>query len=328
MNTTSWIRAACVLAILAGALVEGQAQTAARVPRVGILELYRSPSPPSPGSVLWHLQQMGYVTGQNVVFERRAADGHGERLPELAAELVRERVDAIVAFTNVPAFAAKAATSTIPIVVWGAHAAVDTGLVAALAHPGGNVTGVESLAPELDAKRLEVLKEIVPGLSRLSVLYNPSDPGSLHHLKSVQSASRALGLTVAQLEVRRAEDYDATLAQASARRPEGLVMFTDPLTFVQWKRVAEFALANRIPTVCEFRQLAQAGCLIAYGPTFDEFAQRSARQIDLILRGTKPADLPFEQVTRFELVVNLKTARAIGVTIPYSILLRASEVIE
>lgn len=263
-----------------------------------------------------------------MVYEVRSAELKPERLPRLAEELVRLRVDVIVAFTNPAAFAAKAATSSIPIVVWGAHAAVDTGLVASLARPGGNLTGVESLAPELDAKRLEMLKEIVPGLARVGVLFDPADQGSAPHMKSIEAASWALGLVAAPLEAQPGDGIDSAFTAFKAQRLSALVTFTSALTFVQWKRVADFTLANRIPTACEFRALAQFGCLIAYGPTFDEFSQRNARQVDLILKGARPADLPFEQATRFEPIVNMKTARAIGVTIPRSVLLRADEAIE
>jgi putative ABC transport system substrate-binding protein len=240
------------------------------------------------------------------------------------------KVDLIVAFQTPSALAAREATAAIPIVMAPVGDPVGSGLVASLARPGGNVTGVESLAPELDAKRLELLKQIVPGLATVGVLYNPADQGTPIHLKSVQAASRILHVAVTPLEVRQLEDFDAVLSAPAGKPFDALLTFTDGwLTSGRhWKRVADFARAHRIPTVCEFRFYTELGCLIAYGPTFDEFSQRTARQIDLILKGAKPADLPFEQVTRFELVVNMKAARAIGVTIPQSVLLRADEVIE
>lgn len=322
-------RALVVAAIVAASWVgAGEAQQSAKVPVVGFL----TPSPAStalaPKSIRKHLAVLGYIEGQNVVAVLRG-DGDPQRLAELAVELVRMKVDVINAVTNEAAFAAKNATRTIPIVVWASHAAVETGLVKSLARPGGNVTGVESLAPELDARRLQMLKEIVPGLAKVGVLYNPTDQGSPFHLEFVRAAARALQVDVVPLEVRTADDLDRVLSASAGRSFEALVAFTDGRVIVRnWKQVSDFAQAHRIPTACEFRVLAQMGCLIAYGATFDEFSQRNARQIDLILKGAKAGDLPFEQVTRFELLVNMKTARAIGATIPRSVLLQATELIE
>ena len=319
-----------VLALSTAALwpTASDAQQLAKVPRVGFLTPGQTTETSPPGLVRKYLRDLGYVNGQNVIYELRAADGHPERLPDLADELVRMKVDVIYAFTSPAAFVAKSATSSIPIVAV-VHAALDTGLVKSLARPGGNVTGVETLAAELDAKRLELLKEIVPGLTKVGVLYNPADQGTPFHLKSVQAAGRTLRVGVVPLEVRQPEDFDVVFSPAAGKAFDALVTFTDAwLTSGHWKRAADFALAHRIPTACEFRFYAQLGCLIAYGTTLDEFAQRNARQIDLILKGAKPAELPFEQVTRFELLVNMKTARALGVTIPQPVLLRADEVIE
>ena len=288
------------------------------------------PDVPPPGTARRALGDLGYVNGKNVIFEVRSSGNDAQRLAEMADELVRLKVDVIVAGLNQAAFAARRATSTIPIVVMGAHAAVEIGLVKSLARPGGNVTGVESLAPELDAKRLELLREILPRLGRVGLLHNPADPGAAAHLRSIAAAARSLTpeAGVTPLEVRNAADFEPLFETPAARALDAVVLLTDPLTFVEGRRFAEIALAHRIPTACEFRFLAQWGCLIAYGPTPDEFAQRSAHQVDLILKGAKPGDLPFEQVTRFELVVNLKTARALGIALPVSVLLRADAVIE
>jgi putative ABC transport system substrate-binding protein len=304
------------------------AEQSAKVARIGFLVAGGPANAVREPALRQRLEELSYIDGKNMVIETRYAEGKPERLPELAAELVRLKVDAIVAFTNVCAFAAKNATSTIPIVVWGSHGAVETGLVASLARPGGNVTGVESLAPELDAKRIELLKEIVPGLSQLAVLYDAGDQGSPLHLKWTQAAGRALSVAVSRLEVRRPEDFDTVFSTVAGKRLDGLLMFTGALTASNWKRVADFAHKNRLPTMCEFKYLADAGCLVSYGPTYVEFAQRTADQIDKILKGAKPADLPMEQPTRLELVVNLKTAKALGVTIPQSVLVRADRVIE
>lgn len=302
------------------------AEQPAKVARIGWLS--SGSKGPATKLIGQQLQELGYVEGKNMVIEYRYAGDKLERLPELAAELVRLKVDVIVAVTNAAAFAAKNATSTIPIVVWGAHGALETGLVPKLARSGTNITGVESLAPELDAKRLELLKELVPGLAQIAVLYNAGDQGSPIHLKYTQAAGRTLGVSVSPQEIRHAEDFDAAFSTLAARRPDGLLTFTDPLTFLNWKRVGDFAEQNRLPTMCEFKEMVQAGCLASYGPDQQEFAQRNAQQIDKILKGAKPADLPMEQCTRFELWVNLKTAKALGLTIPQSVLVRADKVIE
>ena len=298
------------------------------VARLGILRLSTAEEVGAGDLFQRSLQTLGWVEGKSLHVERRFANYQAERLPELAAELVRARVDVILAFTNLPAFAAKGATRTIPIVVWGAHDAVGTGLARTLARPGGNVTGVESLAPELDAKRLELLKQIVPGLKNLAVLYNPDDPGSPIHLRSVGRVGQMLGFGISKLEVRRAADYESMFAVAAGTLPDGLLMLTDVVTFWNWRRVAEFAQKHRVPTVCEFSGLADAGCLVSYGPSFAEITERAAAQVDRILHGARAADLPFEQPTRFELIVNLKTARAIGFAVPQMVLLRADRVVE
>jgi putative ABC transport system substrate-binding protein len=262
------------------------------------------------------------------VFESRFADWQPERLPTLAAELVRQKMDVIVAIANETAFAAKAATATVPIVVWGAHGAVETGLVSSLAHPGANITGIETLAPELDAKRMALLKEIVPDLNEVAVLFNASDQASSLHLASTRGAPQTLKVSVSPMEVRRAEDLTAALPAIERKKTSGLLIFTDPLIRAQWSRVAEFAQQHGIPTVCEFKAFAEAGCLVAYGPIIGESYDRVAYQVDRILKGTKPADLPVEQSTKFELVINLKTAKALGLTIPPSVLARADDLIQ
>jgi putative ABC transport system substrate-binding protein len=288
--------------------LSAHAQQSARKFRIGFLDTGQSLAVPN------LLTDLGYIDGQNAVFEHRSSQAEPERAAEMAADLVRSKVDVIIAFTNVNAFAAKQATSTIPIVVWASHGALATGLVSNLAHPTSNVTGIESLAPEIDTKRVELLKEIVPGLMRVAALYSPNDHGAPTHLKYTEDAARTFGVRVLPLEVRATADYDRVFAPLSAEPIGGLVMFTDPLTWANWNRVADFAFANRLPTVCEFRQLAESGCLVSYGPTFDEFDRRVASQVNRILKGKQPADVPYEQVTRFELVINLKTAHAMGIT--------------
>jgi putative ABC transport system substrate-binding protein len=314
---------ACV-ALAGNDPVAVHAEQVTKLPRVGLLANHDCDM----SSVFAELGQLGWIDGKTMTVECRHVGGQAERLPEAAAQIVRLDPDVILAVTNSAAFAAKKATSRIPIVVFGAHAAVEVGLVASLARPGGNITGVESLAPQLDAKRLELLKEIVPRLSTIAVLYNALDQGSLAHLESVAEAGRKLGVVPSSLEVRKPADFEAVLQVASEHLPEGLLTFTSPLTFSQWNRVAAFALARRLPTICEFKEMVSAGCLVSYGPSFAEFGRINARQIDRILRGAKVAELPFEQPTRYELAINLAIARALGITIPKEVLVRADQVIE
>lgn len=315
---------ACIVALSIAVLpvLSVHAQQSAKKFRIGFLDTGQSLAVPK------LLTDLGYIDGQNAIFEHRSSQAQSERAAEMAADLVRSKVDVIIAFTNVNAFAAKQATSTIPIVVWASHGALATGLVSSMAHPTGNVTGIESLAPEFDAKRVELLKAIVPWLMRVAALYSPNDQGAPTHLKYTEDAARALGVRVLPLEVRAPADYDSVFAPLAANPIGALVMFTDPLTWANWKRVADFVFANRLPTVCEFRQLADSGCLVSYGPTFDEFDRRVASQVDRILKGKRPADVPYEQMTRFELVINLRTAETLGITIPRSVLVRADEIIQ
>ena len=322
--TSLWSLTAALWLAASGALA---ADEPSRVKRIGVLML-GDPDSDAGVRVMRRLAALGVVDGKSAVFVPRYAQWQAERLPGLAAELVLAKVDVIVATTNLPAFAAKRATATVPIVVWAAHDTVGTGLAKSLARPGGNVTGTESLAPELDAKRVELIREIVPGLKTLAVLYNADDQGSPIHLRLALASAKSLGFRVAQLAVRGAADYDAVLASAAGQHLDGLLMFTDNVTFANWGRVAEFALRTHLPTVCEFAPLVEAGCLVSYGPSFAELDERVAQQVDRILKGAKPADLPFEQPTRYELVVNLKTARSIGVTLPQLLLLRADRVLE
>ena len=297
-----------------------------RLLRIGAFQTHASFGGP-PALIREELRKLGWVEGKDFVIEYRSANGDPARLPEVAAELVKLNVDVILAIANSGAFAARSATRTIPIVVWGMHGGVEIGLVSDLRRPEGNLTGTESLAPEIDAKRVALLKEIVPGLSRLAVLYDATDQGSPAHLKSTQAAGRALGVAISTLEVRRPEDFAPVLAAAAGRPLGGVLTFTSPLTFLEWRRITDFAVANRLPTVCEWRELVKAGCLVSYGPNVVEYSQRTAAQIDKIFRGTPVGELPVEQMTRFELVVNLATARTLGIAIPQAVLLRADEVI-
>jgi putative ABC transport system substrate-binding protein len=296
-------------------------------PRIGILML----EPRSPGdlaeTVIRALNDLGYREG-SASFDVRSAGWNNARLPELAGELAADKADVIVALTNVPAFAAKQATKLVPIVVAGSHAAVETGLVESLARPGGNLTGVENLAPELDAKRLQLLREVAPRLRRLGVVYNSADPGALVHLRAVGAAARLLLIDIVAVPVAHPEDVDKALEAASSLSLGGLLTFTDRLTALTWSKVGAFGLKHRLPTVCEFKFLAQAGCLISYGPSVAELTARVAAQVDRVLKGAQPRDVPMDRVTRFELAINQRTAATIGVQVPPVMRTLADDVID
>jgi putative ABC transport system substrate-binding protein len=272
-------------------------------------------------------RELGWVEGENVVFERRYAENRLERLPEMAADLVRLKVDVIVAGATLAPLAAKRATSTIPIVFVGAGDPVGTGLVASLARPGGNVTGTSLMAPDLSGKRLELLKELLPRLTRVAVLWNAAIPNSATAFKEVQEAGRRLGIEVQSLEVRSPDDFNGAFETARTQRLDA-IMTADELTFTYRKRIADLAAAQQLPSIHALRDFAAAGGLISYGPNVADVTRRAAGYVDKILKGAKPADLPVQQPTEFELVINLKTAKALGVTIPPSLLARADEVIE
>ncbi|MEY4747834.1 MAG: hypothetical protein RIQ60_48 [Pseudomonadota bacterium] len=308
-----------------------RAQThAGKVWRLGLLTL-TAPLSPDVGSraVTRALATLGYVEGRNLVVDVSHAGGDASQLDAAAAALVQRRPDVIMAVTVPASLAAKRATRDIPIVAWGTHGAVESGLVSNLRRPGGNVTGTETLAAELDAKRLQLFKLLVPRLERLAVVTDDIDQGVPQHLKYLQDAARSLGVrSVATIELGRPDNQDATLAEAARRPVDGLILITTNKTFNLHRRILAFALAQHLPSMCEFRPLAQAGCLVSYGPSFDEINERCAAQIDKILKGTPPGELPIEQPTRFELVINLKTAKALGIPVPQELLLRADAVIE
>jgi putative ABC transport system substrate-binding protein len=310
--------------IVAPLATEGQ--LAGKLYRIGALS-GTSETPVWEG--LWQgLRELGWVEGQNLVVERRFAEGRFERLPDLAAELVRLRVDVIVAGTNRAAFPARRATSTIPIVGVAVHDAVGTGLVASLARPGGNITGVESMAPELDAKRLELLREISPKILNVAILYNPGDPAMQLHRRHTEAAAQTLSISVRALEIRDPQDFDGVFAVLAKERPDALLVFTDPFIFRHRKPIVEFTIKNRLPAVYEFKEFVDLGGLTAYGPSLKGMGYRAATLVDKILKGAKPGDLPVEQPTKFDLIINLGTAKALGLTIPPSVLARADEIIQ
>ena len=287
-------------------------------------------SPPVPRQFGVALRELGYVEGQNIATEYRYAEGKRDLFPEIAAELVRLKVDIILVSGNPPMRAAMNATKTIPIVMMGAGGdPVEAGFIESLARPGGNVTGITILTRELGGKRLELLKEAVPKLARVAVLYDPAIPDSVLDVKEVLPvAARALGLTIQPWEVRTADDFDKAFAAISKWHPDGLyVPGSGPIMRPKGKRIAGFALKSRLPSVGT-REFVDAGGLISYGADLAENYRRVAYYVDRILKGAKPADLPVEQPTKFELVINLKTAKALGLTIPADVLRWADEVIK
>jgi putative tryptophan/tyrosine transport system substrate-binding protein len=278
------------------------------------------------------LRERGYIEGQNIAIEYRYSEGKRDRYPDLASELVHLKVDIIVVTGGTgQTRAAKNATKTIPIVMMGLPAdPVELGFVESLAHPGGNVTGLTNLSLELGGKRLELLKEAVPKLARVAVLYEPANPASVPQVKEVlAAAARALGLTVQPWEVRGADDFDKVFAAMGKQRPDGLyVLGGSALINTNVKRTVGFALKSRFPSVYQTRAAVDAGGLMYYGADLADSYRRVAYFVDRILKGAKPADLPVEQPTKFELMINLKTAKQIGLTIPQSLLYRADKVIK
>jgi putative ABC transport system substrate-binding protein len=275
------------------------------------------------------LRELGYVEGQTVILEVRWTDGHSERLPELAAEFVRLQVDVIVTHGVPGARAAQAATTTIPIVATHVADMVRLGLVASLAHPGGNVTGTSDLLPELSGKLVQLLTEMLPEITEVAVLWNRLNPGAALQAEATQTTARDVGLQVSALDVRSLDEIVEALATAATGRVSAVIVVGDPLTVEHRTRIAQLALQERLPVIFTGgRWLVEAGGLMGYGPAGPSPFKRSAVFVDKILKGAKPADLPVEQPMKFELVLNLKTAEALGLTIPPTILFQADEVIQ
>src|SRR5262245_4011329 len=322
-----------VAVILLTVAVVTEAQQPTKVPRIGYLSNADAATDSArAGGVRLALRERGYIEGQNIAIEYRFAEGKVNRAPELAAELVRLKVDIIVVASGDQWIqAAKNATGTIPIVMMGQGTdPVRAGLVESLARPGGNVTGLTALARELGGKRLELFKEAVPKLVRVAVLYDPTSPPSLHEVKELLPVdARALGLTIQPWEIRAVEDLEKVFAALNKQRPDGLYSLgaggvLRPLR----KRIVDFTLKSRLPSVHSSREHVEAGGLMSYEADFADIYRRIAYYVDKILKGAKPADLPVEQPTKFELVINLKTAQRIGLTMPQSLLYRADKVIK
>jgi putative tryptophan/tyrosine transport system substrate-binding protein len=273
------------------------------------------------------LRELGWIEGQTVTIEYRWAEGRSERFAEFAADFVRLKVDVILTHNTPPVLAAKQATSVIPIVFATAADPVGTGVVASLARPGGNVTGLSSQTPDVAGKRIELLREVVPGLRRLAILANPDNSYVALELHEAQAAARMLGLEVDLFEIRRAENI-APAFETVKGRAEALYVMPDPVMFIHRLRINTLALGARLPTMHSLREYVEASGLISYGPSWSDQWRRAADYIDKILRGAKPADLPVQQPTKFDLIINLTTAQALGLTVPPTLLARADEVIE
>jgi putative ABC transport system substrate-binding protein len=275
------------------------------------------------------LRELGWIEGQNLISEYRYAEGHADALSRLANELIGLQVDVIVASPTPAALAAKNATQTIPIVGLGFDNPVQHGLIASLARPGGNVTGVSyAVGPEIFGKDLELLKELVPGLRRVAVLSNPGSPNHGIIVANIETAARSLKLELLRIEVRRPEEFETAFAMIAANQAEAVFIVGDPMYGVHQTGLTELSLRYRLPAVHTNRLHVEAGGLIGYGPSFPEIWRRGAAYVDRILKGAKPADLPVEQPTKFELIINLKTARGLGLEVPATLLARADEVIE
>jgi putative ABC transport system substrate-binding protein len=320
---------ALLAVLLLAAPLAAEAQQAAKVARIGFLGT-GAPAESSARLEAFRqaLRALGYVEGRNIAIEYRWAEGKVERFPDFAIELVGLKVDVIVASATPAAVAARNATRTIPIVFATAADPVGSGLVAGIARPGGNLTGLSLLGPEMVAKQLELLKEAVPKASRVAVLSNPAGTHTAGLVKETEAAARRLGVRVQFLGVRGADAFDNAFSAATKERPGALFVLFDPLLFAHRTRIVEFANKNRLPAMYAHREYAEIGGLMAYGASLPDLYGRAATYVDKILKGAKPADLPVEQPTTFELVINLKTAKALGLTIPQSLLQRADEVIQ
>ncbi len=329
MSRQTLIIAVLILAVGA-ACPPVDAEQAPKIAKIGVLFLT------TPGATAQFLEafrqglrEHGYVEGKHFVLEPRYGEARAERLPELARELVSLKVDVILASTDIAIAAVKQQTQTIPIVMANSTDPVGTGFVASLARPGGNVTGSSIISPELSGKRLELLREAVPRLSRVAFIWNPEVRGAVLDYKETEGAARSLRLQLQSVEVSRAGDLDRAFSAVTEQRAQALIVQTpNPVLFTNRGLIVSFAQRNRLPSMYAQKEFVDAGGLMSYGPSTTELWRRAATHVDKILKGARPADLPVEQPTRFELVINLKTAKALGLTIPQSVLIRADQVIQ
>jgi putative ABC transport system substrate-binding protein len=317
-------------AVVALRCAEARAQQSKSV-RIGYLEPQAASDPTAQNlrrQLLLGLRDLGHVEGRNFTLEVRNADGQLDRLSAFAAELVRVPVDIIVAAGDAPIQAARQATDKIPIVMLIAGDPVGSGFVASLARPGGNITGLSSLASDMASKRVELLKEVVPRASSVAVLWNSSNQSKLLEWKETEAAAKIVGVALQSVEAHASADFDAAFASIAHKRPDAMITFAESLTIAFRERIGAFALANRLPMISEIREFAVAGALATYGISRPDLWRRSAVYIDKIMRGANPSDLPVEQPTRFEMTINLKAAKVLGVEVAPTMLTRADEVIE
>ena len=323
--TLTVIRLATAVALFLAAPLASEAQQARKVHRIAILA--NEPSTAIEG--LGHgLRDLGYLEGRDISFDYAWAGTRSERFPALVADVVRRKPDFIVTWGTTAALAAKKATVTIPIVMGAIGDPVSVGVVTSLARPGGNITGLSSLAVELEAKRLELLKQLVPQISRVAVLWNPDNPALSVSSRSAIAAAQKLGVKLSFVSVTEAPTLEAVLDRVSRQSPDGLLVMAEPSLIAQGGHIAAFAARSRLPAVYAFPEHAQAGGLLTYATSYYDLFRRAATYVDRILKGAKPGDLPVEQPTKFELIINMKSAKALGLTIPPSLLLRADRVIE
>ena len=304
--------------------ISSQAQQPGKVPHIGFLSL----SGANQEAFRQGLRDLGYIEGKNIAIESRTAANRADRLSVLAGELVDLKVDVIVAAGSQAVHAAQRTTKSIPIVMTSSSDPVGTGFVASLAHPGGNITGLSILGPDLSTKRLEMLKEVVLGVSRVAVFWNPDDPAAKISLRETQDAAKAQAMHLQIVEIREASDFESAFRAANKGRARALILLPAPIVATQAKQIAELALKNNLPAISPVSEFPNAGGLMSYGANLADLYGRAATYVDKILKGAKPADLPVEQPTKFELVINLKTAKQIGLTIPPNVLARADKIIK
>ena len=316
-------------ALLLAFVVSVEAQQPKRIPQIGYLSYGSAEIEKSQlGALQQGLRELGYLEGKNIVIEQRYAAGRSEKLPELLAELIRLKLDVLVVAGEPVVHAAKKATSAIPIVMVTIPDPVGTGLIASLAHPGGNVTGLSDFHAGVITKRFEVLKDVVPLMSRVAVLLNPANHSNLLQLKDIQAAAPSFRVTIISLEVKGPDDFDDTFATIGKERPGAVLVVGDRLFATHQKRIFEFVGKTRLPAIYSQRGYVDAGGLMSYGTNFADQYRRAATYVVKILKGAEPADLPVEQATKFELVINLKVAKQIGLTIPPNVLYQADKVIK
>ena len=315
--------------IVAAWPLAARAQQPAKIPRIGFLGNSTATMEANPiGPLRDGLRELGYEEGRNVIIEFRWADGKYDQFPALVAELLAAKVDVIITAGTPATLAIKKATSTVPLVFIAVGDPVGTGVVPNLGRPGGNITGLSSIAPDLEGKRLELLREVVPKLSHVAFFLNPANAFHTASMRQARVAAQSLGIKLQPMEVNKSEQLDGAFASIVKEKPDALLILADRIFLHNRKRMMEFAIQQRLPSVNAYRELVEAGGLISYGPSYEDMHRRAAVYVDKILKGTKPADLPIEQPTKFTLLINLKTAKTLGLTVPPTLVARADELIE